>query len=381
MNEILKMWELRGHPFSPRADEHGQPYQDGYGAAAKREFWLKALDPRLDVRFVDFYFDFYDWQYGNLVQKISTQAAFEQFPSDAELNEPKSLMILMKGSEGTGVKSLRNLLLHKIRVESNNLDPVVVSMRLDNNKHDANLLAIARYFRDACEDAGIAKPTREELKQIYEEEEKYPNPGAETFYADLFKRTNTRLRKHANNPTVLLLSGQPDSPGDTHDAWRVMYNSTSALFRYIIVTTTNDRNALDCNTIFRRDKLNVSLIVSRELGRQTAEEYLRARLGRERTAPPQAGRELTPFTQGALEQLFVLTEAGKSEKPGPKPKTYNIAQINKTFLCALDYRLHGLQQAGAAAPKLEETLIGPDVIMAVRELINQGKKCPVPDNV
>src|SRR5215213_3395399 len=102
MSEILKRWQLRAHPFNPRMDAQGQPYLDDAGAAVSRTFWQLPLNTQRDRRFIDFYFDFYDWKQSELIQHISKQTLFQRFPALATLREPKSLLIVIQGSDGTG---------------------------------------------------------------------------------------------------------------------------------------------------------------------------------------------------------------------------------------------------------------------------------------
>ena len=279
MSEILKQWQLRTHPFSPRMDAKGEVYKDDTGAEVDRSFWQQPLDPQIDSRFINFYFDFYDWQRSDLIQHISRQTAFQKFTAVNALRDPKSLLIIIQGSDGTGRESLRNLILHKINEESGGSAPVCVEVELDSFNHGENIKQIARTFYDAYGNSSYQKPTGAELKVIYEEEKDAPNPGAETFYANLFRRLNTKVRSVSKTPRmVLLLKGVLTSGGDSYDTWRVIYNSTSPLFQYIIVMTTREDQANTVHNLFRRDNKNVTLIKARELELNEARDYLQARL-------------------------------------------------------------------------------------------------------
>jgi hypothetical protein len=380
MSDILKQWQLRAHPFSPRMDAKGQAYIDDTGAQVGRDFWQQPLNPQIDSRFIDFYFDFYDWKRSDLIQFISKQTAFQKFTAVTALRDPKSLLIIIQGSDGTGRESLRNLILHKVNEESGGSAPVVVETELDSFHHAENIKQIARTFYDAYDNSKYTQPTRAELKTIYDEEKDAPNPGAETFYASMFRRFNTKVRSvRKDHRMVLLLKGVLTSGGDSYDTWRVIYNSTSPLFQYIIVMTTREDQANSIHTLFRRDNKNVALIKARELELNEARNYLAARLDQERTAP--VNDRLLPFTEAALSELF-LPGSGAENKAGQSNSIpFNIEMLNRTFLCALDYHLCQLENKDIKQLNAQDLLIGPGTILEVRRRINSGEDCPAPKSI
>jgi hypothetical protein len=375
MREILKRWQLRAHPFNPATDADGEPYLDDEGGAVSRTFWQLPLNTARDRRFIDFYFDLYDWQKSTLIQNISKQTLFEKFPALSTLREPKSVLVVIQGSDGTGCESLRNLILHKIQEESRAL-PVVVEVNLDSFNHADNLKEIAQTFYDGYGNSIYRTPTRDELKEIYDEGKDSPNPGAETFYAGMFRRLNTKVRTVQKNARiVLLLKGALKTGGDSYDTWRVIYNSTSSLFQYIIVITTDEIEANSVHTVFRRDNKNVTLIKARELGLNDAKRYLLARLDQERTAS--VNDPLAPFTEEALTVLFSPGSAAANQAGEARP--FNIDMLNRTFLYSVDYHLSKLELKDPAKLKSDELLIGPDTILEVRRRINAGEECPTPN--
>lgn len=379
MSDILKLWNLRTHPFSPQVDAQGKPFVDPSGAPPKREFWLNPLDPKIDGRFINFYFDFYDWQYSNLIHRISRQAIFEKFPSNSDLKEPKSLLIIIHGYDGMGRESLRNLILHKIRIESG-AEPILVEAELASIDHAETVKTIARNFWDAYEDANMKSPTRTDLKEIYEEETKDPPPkGSDSPYQNLFGRMNRKIRKVAPQvPTVLLLQPRYKTGGDIYDTWQAIYNSTHPLFQYIIIVTANPNDAKTCNTQFTANGKNVALIVLRFLKQQDARDYLETRLEQERVGPPPVPSPLAPFTEEALKELF---EPGAAVDKKAYSPDFNIAELNRTFICALDYHLCWLQQQDITTLKPEHLLIGRETISEVRRIITSGGKCPTPKDI
>lgn len=382
MSDILKQWKLRTHPFNPRLDAQGQAYKDDMGIEVGREFWQKPLNPQIDPRFINFYFDFYDWQHSSLIHQISTQKAFRKFPADTDLRDPKSLLIIIQGSDGTGRESLRNLILHKIKVESGGRGPVVVEVELDSFNHAENVKEIARNFYDVYGDSIYKDPTREQLKEVYDEEKDAPNPGAQTFYASMFKRLNTKVRAYRkDHRMVLLLKGVLTSGGDKYDTWRIVYNSTSSLFQYIIVMTTREDHANSINTLFRRDDKNVALIKARELELKDAREYLQARLAQERIAPVKDEERLLPFTEEALNELFKPGSAAEKTLEQESAVPFNIDMLKRTFLCALDYHLYQLEKKDVQQLQSQDLLIGPGTILEVRRIINSGEACPYPNSI
>lgn len=377
MSEILKRWQLRAHPFNPPMDAKGQPYLDEQGAAVSRAFWQLPLNTQRDRRFIDFYFDFYDWNQSELIQHISKQTLFQKFPVLATLREPKSLLIVIQGSDGTGRESLRNLILHKIQEESG-AGPVVIEVELDSFNHADNIKEIAQTFYDGYATSSYQAPTRAELKDIYEEGKDSPNPGAETYYAGMFRRFNMKVRSvQKTSRIVLLLKGALATGGDSYDTWRVIYNSTSSLFQYIIVMTTDEEEANSAHEIFRRDNKNVTVIKARELWLDDARSYLQTRLDQERTAP--VNDRLSPFTEEALTVLFSHGSAVANQVGQARP--FNIEMLNRTFLCAVDYHLWQLQKKDPTQLKAEELLIGPATILEVRRRINAGEECPAPNDI
>ena len=380
MSEILKRWQLRTHPFYPRVDSQGNAYMDDNGVAASREFWQQPLNPQIDSRFIHFYFDLYDWDRSELIRHISTQTAFQRFPALKAMREPRSVLIVIQGSEGTGCESMRNLILHKIKEDSNGLKPVVTEVELDSKNHPENMKAIARTFYDAYQDSGYEEPTHSVLRGVYEEEKESPNAGAATFHASLFRRMNTKVRAaRKDHRMVLLLKGTLNTPGDSYDTWEVVYNSTSSLFQYLIVLTTREDHAHTIHRIFRRDNKNVTLIKARELELNAAKDYLQAPMAYQRTGPVRD--QLLPFTDEALTELFEPGSTAVSRRGKPISVPFNIDMLNRTFLCALDYRLFQLKGRDPNHLTPQDLLIGPDTILEVRRRINNGEDCPVPDDI
>jgi hypothetical protein len=375
MKNILQLWNLRNHPFSPR------------------EFLLKPLDPKVEG-LINFYFDFYGWPANKLIHGVSQQSFLDRFPRDVDLKEPKSLLIIIHGFDGSGRESLRNLLLHKIRFDSGK-EPILVDLTLNSLNHTENVKMVARNFWDAYEDAGQANPRVARLKEIYEDETRAPPTGSQSFYQNLFTRMNSRVRKSCPNPIVLVVDCEERSPGNTYDSWRVLYNSTSPLFQYVIIVTSDMDNAKDCNTIFLRDEKNVALIVSRQLELKDARQYLVARLAGERENAPKGLAPLEPFTEEALSELFLpgqakqerIAEQRKAEAGKPQeergrqkvdPQSFRIFELNRLFIYAFDYHLSRLQKEDFANLQPHDVLIGAKTITEVCEMINKGEKCPVP---
>jgi hypothetical protein len=353
------LWSLRTHPFRPDADAQGQPFGP--------DILLKPLDPHADQRLIDFYYDLYDWRQSSLIQGLAKNVVFRRFPTEADLVDPKSLLILIAGEDNTGRESLRNLILHKIQAQTCS-QPLVVEATLDSQNPAENVKTVARVFMNEY-DLQETQPPFEELQRIYLRETREQGAGADT-YSTLFQLWRPRVRKHCPRPIVLLLTS-----GDRYDNWQAIYNATRHLFNYIVVLTKNVPNAETCNKLVKAENKNVVLIKARRLELQEARAYLEARLAQERLAQVAPPDPLLPFADEALKALY---EPGPSAKPSDIVR-WDIGWLNKTFLRALDDHLTNLSTLAQQQSQRVEDLpppqlvIGASAVRAARESLNQGQ--------
>jgi hypothetical protein len=358
MIEILQALRLRTHPFRPLEDAAGQPFNDP-------DLLLKPLDPLQDARLKYFYFDHYLWQ--GSIRNISPNTAFVTFPTKAEMVNQGPLMVLISGSDNTGRESLRNLILHRIGTDFG--PPVPIQATLAGLNHAQNIRSIAEIFLFTYNQYEPA-PALAVLQPPFDGQTGQANVGAANNYSTLFQIWRNSVALSSKRPLVLLLDGT-----ESHDLWRAVYDSTSHLFRFIIVMTKNEAHANACYTGLGGK--NRVLIKAKPLGPQHAEEYLAARLASERVDPPGSQQPLMPFSQNALEVLY---EPGATFKKDDKVE-WPIGWLNETFsavmddhLATLNTRLKELRQLGHDVSDINpnELMIDAALVRAVRKRLYQS---------
>jgi hypothetical protein len=233
----------------------------------------------------------------------------------------------------------------------------------------ANLKTVATLFLYTYNREEQA-PTMAELKGPFDLQTAEANAGMVESYSTLFQVWGQFVLAVNNRPLVLLVEG-----ADNHDLWRTIYDSTSYVFKFIIVLTKNEPHA---NAAFNgmAGKHRV-LIKTQRLGPQPARTYLAARLSAERIGPVAPPDDLKPFSQKAIEALY---EEGSLFKPGDQID-WPIGWLNETFrtvmdthLAVLDSRAKALEQQGSdiSALSQDELLINADMVRAARKRINES---------
>lgn len=352
MADILSALNLRTHPFRPEKDALGNPFGDP-------EILLKPLDPASDPRLIDFYFDHYNWKGG--IRDISRTNVFVEFPKQTDLERDGPVMILITGSDTSGRKSLRNLILHKIALQFG--APMQVEYSLNGLNAADNIRSIATFFLFTYTQAQ-QQPTFALLKGPFDLQTGEGDIGSRENYSTLFQLWGRFIQPTYKLPIVLLLDR-----GDDHDLWRMIYESTSHLFRFIIVLTKDERHALACyNGLSTRNKV---LINANLLGPGSARQYLATRLAAERVGAIDVDEDLMPFSETSLNALY---EKGNRFKPGDVIE-WSIGWLNETFSAVLDdhlttlqNRLQILEQQGMDLSDVnqDELLIDPETVRAVR---------------
>src|SRR5262245_61591385 len=103
--QVLAKLGLRTHPFWPDRDSAGKPMPE--------MLWKKALDPRLDLRLQQYYFDVYEWKESKDLVGPLGNGDLTTFPRRDDLADHGPALILISSREGqTGRTSLANLVLH-----------------------------------------------------------------------------------------------------------------------------------------------------------------------------------------------------------------------------------------------------------------------------
>src|SRR5437763_5437051 len=124
---------LNEDPFLPEF-ANGQPIDP--------KLFAKALDPQLDPRLLNYYFDVYSWSDFRLVGDLNPTAGLGNFPAPADVNDP--VLLIVSGTEDTGRASLVNLIRHEIRQHS----PAVYEVESLDDSRDpvSNVITIGMNF-------------------------------------------------------------------------------------------------------------------------------------------------------------------------------------------------------------------------------------------
>jgi hypothetical protein len=366
-----EVWKLRTDPFYPAVDAGGR--------SIPPEAIEQSLDPRVDERVVQYYFDVYDWTASHLIRELSRTDALRVFPTPRDLPRKSALMVLISGEMQTGQDSLANLLLHKIRRMGGQL-PLVVDVELDGRDKARNVARVARRIitvfdldREPLDDAQRVEKERavEKMEKEWERTRKEEEGRSDATYADLFATLRDLLVPFKRQVVIRVIAG-----GD-HDSWMRIYESAKSLCTYLLVMTSDPAFVKTCYDAMITQSRNVVWIRAVRLDRSRAEQYLMERLAAERLpgADLDANEALLPFTSSGIDALY---------EPGPvpsrEPLAYAIGWLRQTFSRALAERHAELTRLhdNAPLPMLENldpntTRIEPARLRAAREILNCGK--------
>src|SRR4051812_47264312 len=134
---LNELWQLRNDPFRPKCDATGAPL--------KEDAIEQTLDPQIDPRVVQYYFDVYEWNESQLIQGLSRKDALTVFAAPNDLPHKSALLVLISGAGLSGLDSLANLLLHKLNVATKQR-PLVVEIKLDASDPATILKSVAQRF-------------------------------------------------------------------------------------------------------------------------------------------------------------------------------------------------------------------------------------------
>jgi hypothetical protein len=357
---LEEVWKLRTDPFYPEVDSAG--------AAIPPAALERSLDPTLDQRVVQLYFDIYDWSYSSLVGKISSQEVLEVFPERRTRQSDEAFMILMSGCRESGLNSLANLILQKIKLADHAI-PLVVEVELEGREKARNVATvvkrtIAKLKLEWKNHPGLSEKVKH-MEAEWESARKEEEGNKSATYSDLFQTFRDTL-KPLTQPLVLkIISG-----GD-NDSWLRIYNSVKRTFEYVIIMTGDLAYAKTCYTSMSTQSQNVAWIQALSLDSKKAHEFLKQRLstGRVLGASLPATHTLMPFMASAIAALYEPGSAG----PRNAVISHPVGWLRRTFYRALNDRLKTLAQAAAPLDTLDPdaTLIGPAEIRQAREALNQ----------
>lgn len=355
----LEIWQLRTNPFRP--DRPGGPK-----GVFDRRVLERTLAPQKDDRLIEFYFDLYDWSNSTQLQKISRMIDLEVFPATADV-ENQAAMVIISGDSDCGRRSLKNLILHKIRTQFGE-PPIETDASLSTLNPAENAKEVATLFYYDYLGAGLQTPPPGSVKSVLDEQTK-DDAGKANFYATLFQILRRLIRGQCQRPIVLLSSGN-----DRYDVWQALYHSVKYLFHFIVVIVANRDNAETCANLLLANGGIAYHVHAPRMDEQAARNYLVSRLTCERTVPVPAEFSLVPFHEQAFKWLF---------KPGPTAAnnqkiTWPIGWLVRTFSAALDEHIKAVETKinhnviNSQDLYLNKFPITEEAIKAAREKINKG---------
>jgi len=360
------IWKLRTDPFYPEIDNNGKPI----APAA----WDKSLNPLIDDRVVAFYFDVYDWTASDLVGGLSTQQALARFPTPRTL-PGTGLLVLISGSRETGLDSLANLVLHKIRLTGGGQPPLVVDVELEGRDKARNVAAVARRIITRVEFGQPQIPDGEKIARRmeaqYDRVSKEQDGRKDATYSELFQSFRDLLEPVGRTLVIKITKG-----GD-HDSWVRIHESARSCCLYVIVMTPDYPYAKTCYDAMVGSSLNVAWIQAKPLDQAKAREYVEHRLAAERDATPKQSplESLFPFTPDAIAALYEPGAAGASGKP----LDYPIGWLRRTLFTALRDHLGAMDQKygnansqALAAIDPATTSLGRAQLIGARIKLNRG---------
>lgn len=359
--EILNgIWKLRTDPFYPETDVTGARL-----AAAALD---KTLDPTIDERVIPYYFDVYDWSQSTLVGELSAQEGLRRFPEPRTL-PGVGLLVLISGDRESGLDSLANLVLHKIRRMSSGPQQkptIVVEVELEGRDKNRNVETVASEIINCikfCATIPSAKEIATDMRVEYTRVVAEQAGRKDATYLELF-----RLFKQLVAPTGHSLVIKVTRGGD-FDSWMRISESARACCPYAIVTTANVAQAKTCYEAMVGNNQNVVWIQALPLNHAKAREFLRMRLAAHRVGDlPPAVDAYFPFTAEALDALY---EPGADAAPD-KPVHYPIGWLRRTLYSALKEQLDALGRQAGAGIDPARTAIGRAEIVTVRNRMNRG---------
>ena len=360
------VWKLRTDPFYPVIDSGGNPIAP--------ESLERSLNPLVDARVVPFYFDVYDWSASALVRDLSTRHALDIFPTPRSL-PGTGLLVLISGSRETGVNSLANLMLHRIRLAEGGRTLLVVDVRLESRDTVRNVETVVnrlinrvKFGKPAIADA---KDIARDMEYEYDRARKEQEGRKDASYTELFQTFRDMLDGVERTPVIELISG-----GD-HDSWARIHESTRSCCPYMIVMTPDFPYAKTCYDAMTGSSGNVAWIQAKPLDRARAWQYVEHRLAAERLAPaaPGVDQAIFPFTRDAIAALYEPGTAGASGKPLQHP----VGFLRRTLYTAFADHLDAMDQqhAGASAAVMialdpATTVVGRPQVIAARNKLNRG---------
>jgi hypothetical protein len=315
-------FRLRTNPFAPLAP----------GGNAAFDYLAGSLAPHQRIGDLASYFDHYDWKdKDRLVGVGKTGLTTLAAPST-------STVILLSGFQGTGRKSLRNILHYDVRtrfaprpVIVTEHTAAIVPDRL--NVADALLQGFFRRVKD-YDDALKNKGTNRLSKRMADTRKEWKDNAlvASPDIDALFGYLREDVGKVASAPLIVFFLDATVHAFDL-DAWRPTCATLCRLADYVLVSFSDVSKASILKYNLATNAIQVAQVDSPRITKEQTVNFLRWRLAEERTSPPapSAGPEpgLAPFTEAALDALFAPTP--RAPAPVFLPIKVVIARLDSVF--------------------------------------------------
>jgi hypothetical protein len=358
--EILRqLWKLRNDPFFPTLD--------AAGTALRPDALKRSLNPLLDARVLPFYFDIYDWNFSTLARDISPTKGLVSFPDPRTQPSDSAFMFLLLGCRESGLDSLANLILLKIKEVASGLEPLIVEVELAGREKAKNVATVAKLLLETLRNEGDEPPGLEKavkkMQAAWDREYERQQFNTNADYSDVFQSFRNQLKDLIIRPLVLKIIA-----GGDNDSWVRIHNAVKRTCSHVIVMTPDIAYAKTAYNSMSTQTQNVAWIRAVPLTRDKAQQFLQQRLSNERVSgavlPPT--RPLLPFLTEAIDVLY---EPGSGEKR-TEALAHPVGWLRRMLYRALRDRLDSLVAAGvaAAALDLETTLIGAEQMKQAAQL-------------
>lgn len=353
-------WSLLTHPFSPSCDSLGNNLEFNIS---------RSLSPLRSEKLLQLYYDVYNWEESPAICKLSPEDGLAKFPNlDDLVDSQEAFVVVVSGSNWTGVQSLVNLIQYKAQKNSSN-SPIMFSAQLVNDREVLGLekkvswvKTIIKFFNDEyC--ITQSQPTIEQLKAIYDSEvaELDNHPSG---YLDLPQRIRKAVRRHSDHPIVFTIDLENDLI-DEH--WQDIYEIVKKFANLLIIPT---RKSAYASNFYRSNNMKMSLvhIEACKLDLEATQSYLLQRLGLYRRNQLLNNLpDTTPFSEDALSCLFA---------PGSNTKdtsriTFPIGYLNKRLKAAVDKQAQKLKNLADTKGLSNYSQVSLQEILIQKELMEQ----------
>ncbi|WP_449383549.1 hypothetical protein [Bradyrhizobium sp. UFLA05-112] len=330
-------FRLRTNPFAPLAP----------GGVAKFDYLAGSLAPHQHSGDLASYFDHYDWKDKDRLVGVGKTGLTTLAPPGAAAGT----VILLSGFQGTGRKSLRNMLHYDVHsrfaprpVIVTEHTAAIVPDRL--NVADTLLQSFFRRVRDyddTLKNKGANRLSKlmADTRKEWKESALVQSPDVDA----LFGYLKEDVSRAATVPLIVFFLDATVHAFDL-DAWRPTCATLCKLADYAFVSFSDLSKASILKYNLATNAIRVALVDSPRITKAQTVDFLRWRLAEERTPALAAGAgsepELAPFTGAALDELFAPTPRA------PEPVTLPIKVVISRLDGAFSQKCEALAQQLAA---------------------------------